>query len=162
MLIWTDDLVDKVKSLYLAGHSDSQISAKLADEDQFFVTRNAIIGKRHREGIARSEADPRPKFASTAPRRTRLAAHLGGAIAQKITRAIRAKKVHAEAPSIEPMDLHLIDGFRHLTLMELAEDTCRFPYGDGPNFSFCGLSPYEGLPYCAHHSRLSYVAPEVR
>jgi hypothetical protein len=48
----------------------------------------------------------------------------------------------AEAPSpVEP---------RHLSLIELTAETCRWPYGDGP-FTFCGHPPAADKPYCAAH-----------
>ena len=44
------------------------------------------------------------------------------------------------------------------TLLELNEDTCRWPIGDpaSAEFFFCGGKPLTGLPYCAYHSRVAY------
>jgi GcrA cell cycle regulator len=44
------------------------------------------------------------------------------------------------------------------TLLELNEDTCRWPIGDPAtqDFYFCGGKPLTGLPYCSHHSRAAY------
>ena len=44
------------------------------------------------------------------------------------------------------------------TLLELNEDTCRWPIGDPatPEFFFCGGKPLDGLPYCSYHSRVAY------
>jgi hypothetical protein len=44
------------------------------------------------------------------------------------------------------------------TIMDLAEDTCRFPFGDGP-FLFCGATPVPGRPYCARCIRGLYRSP---
>lgn len=41
------------------------------------------------------------------------------------------------------------------TIMDLADDTCRFPLGDGP-FLFCGATPVPGKPYCARCVRGLY------
>jgi GcrA cell cycle regulator len=41
------------------------------------------------------------------------------------------------------------------TIMDLAEDTCRFPLGDGP-FLFCGTRSMPGKPYCASCARGLY------
>jgi GcrA cell cycle regulator len=45
-----------------------------------------------------------------------------------------------------------------ISLLELTEKTCRYPYGDPkkPNFHFCGGCSLPGLPYCAEHAQLSY------
>jgi hypothetical protein len=48
-----------------------------------------------------------------------------------------------------------------IDLLELNEQTCRWPDGDGP-FTFCGHAPVRGLPYCAPHSRISYQPPKER
>lgn len=160
MLAWSPEIIDKVKTLFLSGHSDSKIAEKLAEEDNFIVTRNAIIGKRHREGITRDDDDPRPKFAN-APRSVRTPDHVNGSTTVKLTRASRAKKVHQDAPKEAGEPVELIAGFRHLSLMELNATTCRYPHGD-QTFTFCGLTPFEGLPYCAHHARLAYQAPAER
>jgi GcrA cell cycle regulator len=44
------------------------------------------------------------------------------------------------------------------TLLELNEDTCRWPIGDpaSAEFFFCGGKPLTGLPYCSYHSRVAY------
>lgn len=43
-----------------------------------------------------------------------------------------------------------------LTIMDLADDTCRFPVNDGPEFLFCGAKPVKGKPYCAACCRIAY------
>jgi GcrA cell cycle regulator len=50
------------------------------------------------------------------------------------------------------------------TLLELTEDTCRWPIGDPgqPDFFFCGGPAVTGLPYCAYHSRVAYQPPNLR
>ena len=44
------------------------------------------------------------------------------------------------------------------TLLELNEDTCRWPIGDPAttDFFFCGGKPLNALPYCHYHSRVAY------
>ena len=44
------------------------------------------------------------------------------------------------------------------TLLELTEQTCRWPIGDpgSPEFFFCGGNTVTKLPYCAYHSRIAY------
>jgi GcrA cell cycle regulator len=50
------------------------------------------------------------------------------------------------------------------TLLELSEDTCRWPIGDPatPEFFFCGGKPLNGLPYCNYHSRAAYQPANER
>src|SRR6185437_10813421 len=46
--MWTDDRVDQLKSLWTEGLSASQIARALGEG----ITRNAVIGKVHRLGLA--------------------------------------------------------------------------------------------------------------
>src|SRR5206468_2292985 len=49
-------------------------------------------------------------------------------------------------------------------LLELNEETCRWPIGDPGNtdFFFCGGQSIAGLPYCAYHSRVAYQPVNMR
>jgi hypothetical protein len=42
---------------------------------------------------------------------------------------------------------------RACSLLDLTEDTCRWPVGDvgEPGFFFCGQPPLQGAPYCGLH-----------
>ena len=65
MIQWSDDRVEKLKSLWQEGLSASQVAHALGD-----VTRNAVIGKVHRLGLAGRDSEPRKPAASackTAP-----------------------------------------------------------------------------------------------
>ena len=50
------------------------------------------------------------------------------------------------------------------TILELTEDTCRWPIGDpgSADFFFCGGQSLTGLPYCAYHSRVAYQPANMR
>jgi GcrA cell cycle regulator len=60
-------------------------------------------------------------------------------------------------PEIEQYD-NIIPMGQRRTLLELTEDTCRWPIGDpaSSEFFFCGGKPITSLPYCPHHSRIAY------
>ncbi len=47
------------------------------------------------------------------------------------------------------------------TLLELNEDTCRWPIGDPATseFFFCARQAADRLPYCNYHSRAAYQPP---
>ena len=49
-------------------------------------------------------------------------------------------------------------------LLELTEETCRWPIGDpgSSEFFFCGGNALTGLPYCAYHSRVAYQPASER
>ena len=50
------------------------------------------------------------------------------------------------------------------TLLELTEETCRWPIGDpgSPEFFFCGGQALTSLPYCTYHSRVAYQPANLR
>jgi len=125
---WSDDRVEQLKTLWTEGLSASQIARALGG-----VTRNAVIGKVHRLGLAgraspsRSER-PRLPMAPKAP----------------------SARSHVPAiPVVEEDPLQLEDG-SHATVLTISDRMCRWPIGDpaASEFHFCGHSPKPGSPYC--------------
>ena len=60
---WTDEKVEKLKTLWSKGHTASQIAEMLGD-----TTRNAVIGKAHRlnlEARAPSKSSPNNSTSNT-------------------------------------------------------------------------------------------------
>ena len=66
-------------------------------------------------------------------------------------------------PELEPIDNVIPLGQRR-SLLELTEETCRWPIGDPgtADFFFCGGPTVTSLPYCAYHSRVAYQPANVR
>ncbi len=155
-MTWTDERVELLKKLWADGLSASQIAGELGG-----ITRNAVIGKVHRLGLS-----GRAKSASSgAPRARKPRSHM-----LRVPRAsMRGNPALALAyemeqePEIEHYD-NIIPMGQRRTLLELTEDTCRWPIGDpaNPEFFFCGGKPITGLPYCAHHSRIAYQPANER
>jgi hypothetical protein len=54
--LWTDDLVEMMKTDWLAGDSARQIALKISAQLGFPISRNMVIGKLHRMGHRRPEA----------------------------------------------------------------------------------------------------------
>jgi GcrA cell cycle regulator len=148
---WTDERVELLKKLWSDGLSASQIAAELGG-----ITRNAVIGKVHRLGLsgrAKSTSTGAPR-----PRKTRSPSHM-----LRIGRAVRGNTALAHAYDIEvEAEPELIDNIipigQRRTILELNEQTCRWPVGDpgSTDFFFCGGQTITSLPYCAYHSRMAY------
>lgn len=148
---WTKEAIERAKVLW-ESHSFKQISVKLAEEGFGEFSRGAVIGKLHRLGITK-----KPELTSLAPR-VRPTKEPVGSIAFKVIHAIKRKRkqsglkrelfVCQDSVEIEP---------RHISLMELNGETCRWPYGDGP-FTFCGNLPSACSPYCLAHTRIAFGA----
>jgi GcrA cell cycle regulator len=149
---WTDERVELLKKLWSDGLSASQIAAELGA-----ITRNAVIGKVHRLGLS-----GRAKSASSSAPRQRKARSANHML--RIARpAIRGNTALAHAYEIEvEAEPELIDNIipigQRRTILELTDQTCRWPVGDpgGGEFFFCGGNAASGVPYCSYHSRVAY------
>jgi GcrA cell cycle regulator len=133
---WTDERVDQLKNLWTEGLSASQIARALGG-----VTRNAVIGKVHRLGLA-GRATPtrsdRPRVPS-APR-------------------IPAMRTHIPEPVVVEEDPVTLDDGSHVSVLAINDRMCRWPIGDPSEneFHFCGHKPKSGSPYCEAHARKAY------
>jgi GcrA cell cycle regulator len=151
-MTWTDERVEHLKKLWADGLSASQIAAELGG-----ITRNAVIGKVHRLGL--SGRAKSPSSAAPRPRKARSHSHM-----LRVSRpAIRGNTALAHAYDLElEVEPELIDNIIPLgqrrTILELTEETCRWPIGDpgSADFFFCGGQTITGLPYCTYHSRVAY------
>ena len=155
---WSETRVTTLSKLWLDGLSASQIAKQLGG-----VTRNAVIGKVHRLGLS-----GRAKSASSGvprPRKARAPSHM-----LRIGRgAIRGNTALAHAYEIETeAEAELIDNIipigQRRTILELTEQTCRWPVGDpgSGDFFYCGGNTLSSLPYCAYHARVAYQPPSDR
>src|SRR5438105_12893189 len=130
---WTDERVEQLKGLWNEGLSASQIARALGG-----VSRNAVIGKVHRLGLAGRAVPTR----SDRPRSQRRSA------------------IHAAPPVFEVIEqdpIKLDDG-NFATVLTITDRMCRWPIGDPAEqeFHFCGHKPKAGSPYCEAHARKAY------
>jgi GcrA cell cycle regulator len=161
---WTDERVDSLRKLWQEGLSASQIASRIGG-----VTRNAVIGKVHRLGLAGRATTSRMK--SHRPRRT--------PAAQKVRPQQRQQQRFAGGPSSPLRDLYKADGSEPYVpqieelvipmaerkyIQTLTESCCRWPIGDPQEaeFHFCGKKKVAGLPYCDVHARRAFQPPQAR
>jgi GcrA cell cycle regulator len=141
---WTDERLELLKSGFAAGLSCREIAATIG------VSRNAVIGKISRLNLKR---DKDRMVRTGRPERTAAEARPRGArrLRQILLNAYPAAQ---EAPRA---DEPIYNGHT-CSLLELGNDTCRWPISTpgAEDFCFCGNPPLGGLPYCAGHSRLAY------
>ena len=154
---WTDDRVALLRRLWEDGQSASKIAAQLGG-----VTRNAVIGKVHRLGLAgRARGVEETPVAAVPAAKT---IEIETAIAVVETQAPEPVAIlsHRPAPEFtppvpapEPVALQVS---QRVTIMDLRESMCRWPLGDPttPEFRFCGARSITGLPYCTHHAEIAY------
>jgi GcrA cell cycle regulator len=160
---WTDERVELLRQLWLDGKSASQISAQLGHG----LTRNAVIGKVHRLGLAGrakssspSVSPPRAAPTHRVAPRSSSGGSARGAVRGNTALALLAEPMLDTRPVfhedvVVPMSLRV-------TIVELKEAMCRWPLGDpaSSEFRYCG-SPASG-PYCSHHGKLAYQPVQDR
>jgi GcrA cell cycle regulator len=148
---WNEERVEQLRSCVSAGLTCSQIAKEIG------VTRNAVIGKIHRLGLAPGR---RPARAVDTTRAERVRA---GPLARR--RMLRA--LLAEAPRVieQPTaEAAIVDSAQRCSLIELAPGKCRWPINDpgAADFGFCGNAAMSGLSYCTGHARMAYRLPVRR
>ena len=135
-MAWTDERVEQLKQLWADGLSASQIANRMGG-----VTRNAVIGKVHRLGLAgrATPTAPMPKSVATA--------HF-------------ESETRSPAFSLESLSL----GDDRPTVSTIGASQCKWPIGDpaADDFHFCGQSTSSGKPYCAYHSQLAFQPSTAR
>jgi GcrA cell cycle regulator len=156
---WTDERVELLKKLWADGLSASQIATKIGE-----VTRNAVIGKVHRLGLAGRattsrirSARPRTNVALFPSRSSQVQYRTFGNTALKVAPDAQERKSASviplrALPELEPAPEGVI------TLIDLKENMCHWPVGDPmeEGFHFCGRRKSFGIPYCEHHAAIAY------
>jgi GcrA cell cycle regulator len=164
---WTDERVEQLKQHWIDGKSASQIAGLLGNG----LTRNAVIGKVHRLGLAGRAKSPRsggsrPRPATQFPAQRRTPAPR---VARAVPRIMRGATALAISPQTqaeaEPQEFEsvVVPMSLRVTIVELKEAMCRWPLGDpaSPDFRYCG-SPAMTGPYCAYHCGLAYQPAQER
>ncbi len=161
---WNDERVESLKKLWQEGLSASQIASRIGG-----VTRNAVIGKVHRLGLAGRATTSRMK--SHRPRRVNLAAKplrpqqrpqrpaaAGGSSA---LRDLYRPEAEGYVPPAEEVVIPLAE---RKYIATLTDSCCRWPIGDPQHeeFHFCGKKKMHGLPYCDVHARRAFQPPQAR
>ncbi len=148
---WTEERVSLLRKLWTEGLSASQIAKQLGG-----VTRNAVIGKVHRLGLAGRATPSRP---AKRPVRAARPRPLPGPSAPRLRTATNLPAV--AVPHLDPLVLE--DGAT-ASVLTLNDRMCKFPIGDPPDadFAFCGRDANGTGPYCADHARLAYQPSQAR
>lgn len=145
---WTEERVAELKRLWLEGQSASQVARQLGG-----VSRNAVIGKVHRMGLAGRDPPATPRaLGGLSPSRGK-----SGAAAASVRRRI-ARPNQPSIPRAPRIELTPT-----ATLLTLTPNGCRWPIGDPqePGFGFCGRLRTDQVSYCRHHAQAAVRRPMV-
>ena len=149
---WTPERVDQLRNCVFAGLTCSQIAAEIG------VTRNAVIGKINRLGLAPARTANTAKCSSPLPRAGR----------PRVSRSRSLLRLMATAAPVLEDDVTLAlgpaDKTQRCSLLELSHDKCRWPIDEpgSTEFTFCGHKVVNGFSYCGCHVRMAYRLPAQR
>lgn len=134
---WDDGRVAALKKLWSDGLSASQVASKLGGG----VTRNAVISKVHRMGLAGRATTVR---LSKPPSPAKVASK----------RAVQPRPFRVwPKVAYEPGPELVVPENERKTIIELEDDDCRWPIGEDQDLHFCNRKRVPGhpWPYCEFH-----------
>lgn len=152
MMLWTDDLIEFLRQRASEKASASTIVSELGAKG-YVVTKNAVIGKCHRKGIALNPKNRAWRAGTSAPR----------AAAVKAAQRRRRSSPQAVAdgliiarPCKKPPVIRFVEGrsASPVSIHELKTGVCRWPMGgfaDRPPYLYCGDPTLEGCSWCSQH-----------
>jgi GcrA cell cycle regulator len=165
MIGWNDERVEMLKKLWSEGLSASQIAGRLGE-----VTRNAVIGKVHRLGLAGRATTSRMKShrpraramaQAQAKQRMNKPGNRFGQTGNPLVRGLFSPDAEPYVSAVEELIIPLNE---RKTIQTLMDTHCRWPIGDPQlaDFHFCGKTKVNGLVYCEFHARRAYQPPQAK
>ncbi len=154
---WSEARVERLKALLLQGLSASQVAKALGG-----VSRNAVIGKSHRLGLAGGRPPSPPGRRATTPARAARPRKAPGPRGPRPP-APKPPSGGASAAAARRRPAPVVEAVgRVADLAALPRRACRWPIGDPKDaaFSWCGAPAPLG-PYCEDHRARAYRATPV-
>lgn len=151
-MVWTDEKVKLLVQLWETGQSITQIGKALG------MTRNAVVGKAHRIGLAKRAS---PIMRSDKPAQPRPAAAHQPAAPPAPRAQVQVKHEPAATPaaSAGPGQQNQLTPAMLAALTPSTGPRCKWPIGDpkSAEFDFCEGVALPGKPYCAQHCAMAYT-----
>jgi GcrA cell cycle regulator len=151
---WAEEHSQALRQYLQTSLSFAEIAKAINARFSTDYSRNATIGRARRLGLsgpersdrpARLRSPPKPRPVRLQKRRARVSAE----VRPKPAVFERAAALQLRCVGIMP---------RHLSLLELDNGDCRYPYGgdaEGEAITFCGHPRREGSSYCVSHFHLT-------
>lgn len=178
IMAWTKERISLLIDLWTSGKSASVVAKEIGS-----ISRNAVIGKIHRLGIAnrvslkktgqksKEKNNNSDKNMSHKKMSKNANNHLNiinvgdnfnkqSSLKNKdilnkkqLSQRLSARRIIFSHNPDAPND------FKKLSLLELKEGTCRWPSGDPKtkDFHFCGCPTHNNSPYCEYHAKIAYT-----
>jgi GcrA cell cycle regulator len=150
---WAPQHSEALRELVAKGLSYSEITDAINAKFHTCYSRNAAIGRAKRMGIASADRPTAQSRACQPQQDTVLERRLS---------EFRPSEFRWPMPVMEraePVTLRCVEvDPRHLSLLELERNNCRYPYGgdeEGEAITFCGHPRRKGSSYCTPHFHLT-------
>lgn len=159
---WRNEaLCERVHELW-KDHSASQIADRIRMEFRVQVSRNAIVGYLHRQKITVDDkVEVHPATSGERPKRIPPSRRPATPVnVRSINAAMARPRIKPEPFVCAPVvDLDPL----HMTLADLKDGNCRFPFGDDPAaMTFCGHPTVSGRSWCPKHFAVVTVPTPAR
>jgi GcrA cell cycle regulator len=150
---WTSEHSDALREYVARGSmSFSEIAEAINAKFRTDYSRSATISRARRMGLAGTDQpNDVPKQAANP-----LQLQLHRPVERHVPEARRPVPVSERATALKLRCVGVTP--RHLSLLDLALDDCRYPYGgneEGEAITFCGHARREGSSYCTSHFHLT-------
>ena len=149
---WAPEHSGALREHHARGMSSSEIARAINAKFNTHYSRNAVIGRTKRMGLARTD---RPRdWTPPAPKDQQPSLSWLRKRHAVPSRWFVPVFEREETPKLRCVDVEP----RHLSLIELEAGDCHYPYGgdeEGEAITFCGHSRREGSSYCTAHFHLS-------
>jgi GcrA cell cycle regulator len=149
---WAPEHSGALRDLLAQRLSFSEAAAVINKRFNTAYSRNAVIGRARRLGLAGADRPGGSPYLQ----------HRINRLGEVCPVVPPSARLHWPTPPTEeakPVQLRCIEiDPRHLTLIELERDDCRYPYGgdeEGEAITFCGHPRRPGSSYCTPHFHLS-------
>jgi len=146
---WSSQEDEKIRDGWRVGLSARQIADGLSNR-----SRNAVIGRVHRLGIAANAprlTSPSKRQIEAASRKTPLMQRARKRRSvDRVTAMLGSKPAPVVAPDLPPLVASFVD---------LEDHQCKWLPGE-PSGPVCGRHKLPGLPYCEGHARRAYRSVE--
>ena len=149
---WAPEHSGALRELFALHLSFARIAAVINERFNTVYSRNAVLSRARRMGLAgneRSGLSPCAQSRLDRPGEVHLVESTSPRLPWPVPPLNRTKPVVLRCVEIAP---------RHLSLIELEQGDCRYPYGgdeEGETITFCGHPRRPGSSYCIPHFHLS-------
>jgi len=151
---WAEQHSQALREHLGKGLSYSEAAKAINKRFNTSYTRNAAIGRAKRMGLSGTGQPDRP------PKAKKIRPPSLGRLLKKRAGLLKSSRprvdVFARAAALKLRCVGIVP--RHLSLLELEDGDCRYPYGgemEGEAITFCGHPRREGSSYCVSHFHLT-------